>query len=154
MSQSTPNPTLAMRVVFQPHQVAKHIDDPAEVIRLGRQVVFATNVGDALDLALRSLREASGKPGLTLMGTTEVLGEYEIARNPAPMTDKQKAKAAAAKAKRNAGRQDQPQPQRNNKRKGNKGKGRKVESHDETLRRNERAKVTLPPPVGDVAPAA
>ena len=111
MSKTNNDPTLAMRVMFQPGQIAKALSrangrdaDPLDVIRLGRQVVLARTTGEALDAALGVLRDETGERGLTLMGTVEVVGEYDIARTPTPLTPKQEAKAKAAKANRKGGK--------------------------------------------------
>jgi len=96
------NPTIfAIQVVFDPRQVARHLPETVEVehveigpdkerivwpesrptdvndvVRYGRQTVLATDPAAAIDAALRNLRDFTGKPGLTLMGSVTVLGEY------------------------------------------------------------------------------
>lgn len=151
MSKSITNPTtFAVRVVFDPKQVAKAIgaDNTDDVIRLGRQVVIATNAADALDLALGEIRRISGNRGLTLLGRVETLGDYQIARDPAPLTDKQQAKVEAQRAKRNAEqggkRTAKPIPKAERLAKG-KANAKRHEADEAAV---------LPPPVGDVARAA
>lgn len=142
MSKSThTDPTLAMRVVFQPGQIAKALTrangrpaDPADVIRLGRQVVMARTADKALSAALGALRDETGEPGLSLLGTVEIVGEYEIGREPTPLTADQKAKAEAAKAKRNGGKgKAKPLPKAERIRKGKAKAKRHQEAEQATI---------------------